>query len=60
MPAEGGNLWFSEHGAEGTVEIESKYNPVPDGADRYVSHFSTCPESKNWRRKQKPQQKGLL
>lgn len=58
VPVATGNIWFAD---DGVAEFVSKYNEPPDGAQRYVSHFSTCPESKEWQTKNaKPVQKGLL
>lgn len=48
--AEGGNIAIVDGAAQvfrGTL-LEP---PLPEGAPRYVSHFATCPDAKEWRRK---------
>ena len=56
QPVENGNIRLEERGQttnQGTTAPTAIYDitdPLFGDGARYVSHFSTCPESKEWRR----------
>lgn len=45
-PIDGGNVVLEN----GRARVVSKANPPPRDAKRYVSHHSTCPRGREWRR----------
>ena len=47
LPVATGNLVAT---GEDTVRYVSKGRPAEPGVPLYVSHFSTCPDSKGWRK----------
>lgn len=47
-PDPNGNIWVS---ADGRAHYRSKANPIPDGAERYTSHFIDCPQAAQFRRR---------
>jgi hypothetical protein len=44
-------LATSDPGGATMIRTVRKDNPAPPGADLYVSHFSTCPNAANHRRR---------
>ena len=51
-PVEGGNVVLRRDGEALIAEYPGKEHPslFEDDGVRYVSHFSTCPEGKEWRK----------
>ena len=51
-PVENGNVRLRRDGDDLVAEYPGKEHPslFEDDGLRYVSHFSTCPESKQWRK----------
>lgn len=46
-PVERGNVVLRD----GRAVYVSKGNPAEQNEPRYVSHFATCPQSRDWRRR---------
>jgi hypothetical protein len=54
-PVDDGNVWVVRWKPDGTpiVAVALHADAVPILArERFVSHFTTCPDSKEWRKKQ--------
>lgn len=51
-PPKGGSIVLTLHGGPLGELLAEKYDPERHGKERhrYTSHFSTCPQSKEWRR----------
>jgi hypothetical protein len=47
-PRADGNIWLS---GDGLAHFRSKANPIPEGANRYTSHFSDCVNAAQFRRR---------
>jgi hypothetical protein len=47
-PRPDGNIWISR---DGRAHYRSLANPIPEGADRYTSHFATCEHAEQFRRR---------
>jgi|JI10StandDraft_1071094.scaffolds.fasta_scaffold645106_2 hypothetical protein len=50
-PVANGNVAIIDNQAH----FQSKANPLPDDADRYISHYATCPDAATFRANQKRQ-----
>jgi len=52
-PVEGGNVWLSISTRTGELraKIVSKSTSLESDRNAYVSHFVTCPQSKDWRKR---------
>lgn len=53
-PVEGGNIKLRREGDKVIAEFPGKEHPAlfeDNNRARYVSHFSTCPESTEWRKR---------
>lgn len=48
VPTPAGNIWLDR---DGLAHFRSETAPAPEGADRYTSHFSDCPNAQQFRRR---------
>lgn len=51
QPVANGNLWLQAASTQTWAHYVTKDKPAPDGERLYVSHFVTCPQAKQHRRK---------
>lgn len=47
VPVDNGNIEI----IDGVIHVASKLLPLSADRPRYVSHFSTCPQAKEWRKR---------
>jgi hypothetical protein len=51
-PTEDGNVYVLRHdGGTPVVKVVATPDKIPEGFHRYKSHFATCPDADDWRKK---------
>ena len=49
-PVGNGNVTLDLSGPKPIAHVLKRFEEVPGGTVRFVSHFSTCPDSAKWKR----------